>query len=404
MPTTAKAPAYAVLLVLAAGLVAGPAAAQSPGEVTRVDGGTVYVQLADSITVDPGTVGRVVADRVVDGQRVQLTFAVLSVDEVQQPVTGPWVAACNITRQSRNLEAGDEVQFRSVLARARLAVQTTPSDVTVTIDGEEVGTTPLEGSIGAGPHELRLSREGYRPVTRTFSAERGTVTRLRDTLQTAIGTLTVTSLPDSAAVELGEQSLGKTPLTTEVREGSYTLRVRQGGYLPYEQDVTIQGGQETQINVPLRRPLRITAAEDQADEVTNVRVDREGDRLVVTYNLVGDAEAYAVELLLSTDGGQTFEPLPESVAGAVGARVTPDREKQIVWAATEDFPRGLTGTGNRLRLAVEPSDGNGLYWVVGSVLTAGAGTAVAALLGVFGGGGGGGGGGDLPDAPPPAPN
>lgn len=85
-------------------------------------------------------------------------------------------------------------------------------------------------------------------------------------------------------------------------------------------------------------------------------------------------------------------------------QVTPGRSRQVVWSAVNDFPRGLSGSGNRLRLAVEPAGGNSLYWVLGSALAAGAG-ATAAVLGVFGGGGGGGsGGGDLPTSPPAPPN
>jgi len=402
MLNTAKLSAVVVLLVLAGGLVAPPAAAQIQGEVTRVDGQTVYIELADSITVDPGTVGRVVEERIVNGNRVQLTFAVLSVQEVSRPVTGPWVAASQITRQSRNLQPGDEVDFDSVSPRASLVVRSQPEGATVSVDGTTVGKTPLDGFIGTGSHEVQLTKTGYRSVTHSFVAQPGQQQRIQDTLQTAIGTLTVTSLPDSANVRVDGEPLGQTPVSKDLQAGTYALEVQRDGYLSFDREVTIDGGDERQINVPLRRPLRVSAAEQQSKAVTNVAVKREGDRIVVAYDLVADGEAYAVDLLLSTNGGKTFEPLPKATAGAVGGSVVPGTDKQIVWAATEDFPRGLTGSGNRLRLAVEADGGSSLYWVLGSVVTAGAGTAVAAVLGVFGGGGGGQG--DLPDAPPPAPN
>jgi hypothetical protein len=395
-----------VLLALVAGLAARPVASQPQGEVTQVDGQTVYIELADSISVDAGTVGRVVDDRVVDGDRVRLTFAVLSVQEVDRPVTAPWVATAQITRQSRNLEPGDLVAFDTVIPRARLVVRTDPAGATVSVDGTTVGKTPLTGAISRGAHEVQLSQPGYRSVTHTVLVEEGETQRIRDTLQTAIGTLSVSSLPKGATVRVNDESVGTTPFSKQLQAGTYPLLVRRDGYLSYRDTVTIRGGTERQVNVPLRRPLRAAVASQQAQEVTNVAVGREGDRLVVSYDLVADGEAYSVDLLLSTNGGKTFEPLPETTAGAIGGGVAPGTDKQIVWAATEDFPKGLTGSDNRLRLAVEPDGGNGLYWVVGSVLTAGAGTAVATLLGIFGGGSGGNGGGegDLPGAPPPAPN
>ncbi len=404
MTFSTKSTAFVVLLILIGGLSVDPAMGQRvegdpQGEVTRVDGDTLYVRLADSITVDAGVVGRVVEERVVNNETVQLSFAVMSVQRVDRPVNDAWVAACQITRRSRNLEPGDQVQFNSVSPRPRLTVRTEPSGARVSVDGTEAGTTPLEGSVERGSHEVTITLKGYESVTRTFSVGPGETARIQDTLQTAIGTLTVTSLPDSAIVQLGDQTLGQTPLSTEVQEGTYTLRVSRTGYLPDERSVTIQSDTEKEVNVPMKRPLQVTPADQQDNEVANVKVDREGDRLIVTYNLVGNDDSYTVELLLSTNDGETFEPLPKTLAGAIGEEVTPGKEKQIVWAATEDFPEGFTGSENRLRVSVEP-EGGGLYWIIGSVLTAGAGATAAAVLGVFGGESGS----NLPNSPPPAPN
>lgn len=390
------------LLLVLGGLLAGPVRGQSHGAITRVDGETLYVELDDSVSVDVGTTGRIVQERTVNGERVRLTFAVLSVERVDRSVTGPWVVACQITRQSRNLDLGDRVTFDAVAPRARLTVRTEPTGAIVYVDGTRVGTTPLEGTIGRGERVVRLERDGYRRRQRTLSVEAGGRYRVQDSLEMATGTLVVNSLPDSASVEVEDRTLGTTPTSTELQEGTYTVQVRRDGYLPYEETVALEGGGETQVNAPLRRPLRVSLSPDQVAEVANAALEREGDRLILTYDLVGEDDAYAVDLLLSTDGGRTFEPLPETVAGAVGDEVAAGAGKQIVWAAIEDFPKGLIGSGNQLRLSVESDGGNGVYWVVGSVLTAGAGTAAAALLGVFGGGGGGGG--DLPDAPPGPPN
>jgi hypothetical protein len=401
-----------LLLLLLAGLLgglAGPATAQSPhGEIATVSGRTLRVELNDSLSVEPGTVGRVVEERIVGGNRVQMSFAVATVSRVERPIDGPWVAVCEVTRQSEDLDVGDQVQFEAVYPRARLTVRTTPPSATVFLDSIEVGQTPLQGPVGEGRHTLRLEQEGYHPVTRTFTVRRGQNRRFEDTLRTARGTLVVNTLPEGAAVQVGDRSLGTTPLSTTLQSATYELRVERDGYLPVERTVTVASDQEQRLNLDLQRPLRVRLAGRQADPVVNSRLKREGDRLVLTYDLVGDAEAYDVELELSTDGGQTFEPLPETVAGAVGNEVAPGREKQLVWAAIEDFPEGLPESGNRLRLAAEPAGGgNTLYWVLGGTLTAGASGAAAVLLGLIGGdsgGGGGNGGGDLPTSPPAPPN
>ena len=400
-----------LLPLLAGGLLAGPAAAQvTHGRVATVSGQTLRVELDDSLAVATGTVGRVVEERTVGGNPVQMSFAVATVNRVERPFDGPWVAICQITRQSEDLEVGDRVLFGDVFPRARLAVRSTPPDAAVVLDSVEVGRTPLKGPIGTGEHTLRLERDGFLPARRTFTIRRGETRTLRDTLQTARGTLVVNTLPDSAAVQLNGRPLGRTPVSTELQAGTYDLRVEREGYRPVERRVSVPTGGEQRLSLDLQRPLEVRLAEQQADPVVNARLARERDRLVLEYDLVGDEEAYEVALLLSTNDGQTYEPLPETVAGAVGDEVAPGRDLQIVWSATEDFPKGLAGPGNRLRLAVEPAGGNGLYWVLGSVLTAGAGGAAAAVLGLFGGGGGGNGGGGgenggngLPSSPPPPP-
>jgi len=398
--------------VLAGGLLPGSAAAQEThGSVTTVSGQTLQVELDDPVTVEPGTAGRVVEEQTVGGDPVQMSFAVVTVNRIERTFDGPWVAHCQITRQSEDLEVGDRVLFEAVESRAELSIRTTPPNVTVYLDDRNVGQTPLSGFVEAGRRAVRLERDGFIPKTRTITVDRAETRTLRDTLQTARGTVVVNTLPDSATVQLGDQSLGRTPVSEERRTGTYDLRVERDGYLTVERTVTVSAGEEQRINLDLQRPLQVALADQQPDPVVNVGLEREGDRLVLGYDLVGEADAYEVELQLSTNGGQTFEPLPETVAGAVGDEVVPGRGQQVVWSAIEDFPDGLVGEGNRLRLAVEPAGGNSLYWVLGSALAAGASGAAAAVLGVFGGGGsdggggggGNGGGGDLPSSPPGAP-
>jgi hypothetical protein len=398
--------AAAVLLLLISGGVALPATGQIVhGEVAAVDGQTLRVELDDSLTVDPGTSGRVVQQQTVNDEIVQMTFAVVTVSEMERPVGGAWIAVCNITRRSEDLQVGDNVQFDNVRTRSRLTVQSSPGGAMVYVDDEQAGRTPLDVSIGVGAHELRLEREGYQTARRSLTIDPEERRRINFNLQSAFGTLVVNSLPRGATVRLDGEERGQTPFSTEVQAGEYRLELVQDGYLTAERTVTVPGDGQERINVSLRRPLQVELAENQDNEIANTQMNREGDRLVVEYDLVGNKDGYTIELLLSTDGGETYEPLPEAVAGDAGSGIAPGRDKQLVWAAVEDYPEGITGEANRLRLDARPQGGGGLLWVLGGALAAGAGTTAAALLGVFDGGNGGGGGPpDLPDAPPAPPN
>ena len=395
-----------VLLVGLASLVPLSAAGQSThGSISTVSGNTLYVELDDSVSVEPGSEGRVVEQRTVGNRTVQVSFAAVTVQRIKRPRTGSWTAVCRIERQSEDLSVGKRVQIDSTFARPQLSIRTIPPSSIATLDSAELGTTPVTIPIGVGRHTLRLSQHGYHTSTREFTVEPGEQRVLTDTLQAARGQLVVNTLPDSATVRVDGDSLGQSPLSTLLQSGTHVVKISRDGYLPLRRTVNVPSGDKAQLSVPLQRPLQVSAASTQPDVVLDPQVEREGDRLILTYDLVGEAEAYSVELKLSTNGGKTFSALPDAVAGAVGDEVQPGSQKQLVWSALEDLPKGLTGPDNQVRLAVEEGGGNSLYWVVGSALAAGAGGAVATVLGVFGGSdsGGGGNGGDLPSTPPTPP-
>ena len=393
----------AVLAAVAVAVLGSPIASAQPthGSVSTVSGQTLRVQLDDSLSVEIGADGRVVAQRRVGGERVQVSFAVLTVEQIERSFDGAWTAICRVERQSEDLQVGERVRFDAVFERPRLTLQTIPPNAVALIDSVEVGSTPVEVPIGVGAHTVTLSKTGFRPVTQSITIGQGEHRTLTDTLQAARGQLVVNTLPDSATVRIPGRRLGHTPLSTELQSGTYTIRIQREGYLSASRTVEIPIGGEKRLNVPLQRPLEVGLSPQQTDRIVDPTLERRDKRLLITYDLTGEADAYSVELQLSTDGGKTFEPLPEAVAGAVGNEVTPGRGKQLVWTAIEDFPKGLTGPDNQLRLAVDESGGNTLFWVLGGALASGA---AATVLGVMsGGGGGGGGGGDLPSTPPTPP-
>jgi hypothetical protein len=402
MSTFVRSLLTSLFVVGLAGLAPLPAAGQSThGAISTVSGNTLYVQLDDSVSAAPGTEGRVVEQRTVGNRTVQVSYAAVTVQRIERSQTGTWTALCRIDRRSEELTVGDRVRLDSTFARPRLTIRTVPPNSIATLDSVTLGTTPMAGPVGVGRHSLTLSQSGYHTSTRTFTIEPGAQRVLVDTLQAARGQLVVNTLPDSATVRVDGDSLGRTPFSTLLQAGTHVVQLTREGYLPARRTVRVPTGEAAKLDVPLRRPLRVSVASSQPDVVLDPQLTRDGDRLILTYDLVGEAEAYAVELQLSTNGGKTFSALPEAVAGAVGDEVSPGSKKQLVWSALEDFPRGFPNANNQVRLVVEEAGGNRLYWVVGSALAAGAGGAVATVLGVFGGGGGGGS--DLPSTPPSPP-
>lgn len=370
---------YLLLLVVGLGSVMpAPAAAQSPhGVVTNVSERILTVQLHDSLSVTAGTRGRVVKANTVDGDTVRTSSIPLRVTEVNRPFDGNWTATCRLMGQSEDLAINDRVQFTSVVSRPHLSIRSVPSGAMVHLDGRAVGPAPVTLPVGVGSHKLRLQRTGHWPLTRTVNVAAGEQRTLTDTLEASTGMLVVNTRPHGASIHVNDRPVGTTPDSTTLQTGTYEVQLDRDGFRSTRRTVTIDTGTKTRLDLELERPLHVALAEDHSDVIEDPTLRRKENRLVLTYNLVGAADTYSIALQLARHGAPSFESIPQAVSGAVGKKVEPGRNKQIVWKAFEDFPNGLHGSGNRLRVNVESDDRNHLYWVLGGTLAAGA----AVLLG-----------------------
>ena len=87
------------------------------GTVAAVSGETVRVELADTLTVELGTEGRVIQERTIAGRVRQIRIALLEVVRIEQALDGPWVAICRVNRQTQTPALGNGVTFQTVAAR-----------------------------------------------------------------------------------------------------------------------------------------------------------------------------------------------------------------------------------------------------------------------------------------------
>ena len=73
--------------------------------------------------------------------------------------------------------------------------------------------------------------------------------------------------------------------------------------------------------------------------VSNLKaVQREGTKLVdITYDVAAGKATVEVRLLISGDGGETFDVPAVSVRGAVGAGVSTGKGKALTWDAGADW-------------------------------------------------------------------
>jgi hypothetical protein len=112
---------------------------------------------------------------------------VTNVDPREPFAVGPGTHELRILAEGRDpvvrsvtVESGRTAVVRLRLggARATLAIASAVEGARATLDGEPLGTTPVERRIEAGEHTLRLTAPGREPLERTIDLEAGETLRL----------------------------------------------------------------------------------------------------------------------------------------------------------------------------------------------------------------------------------
>ena len=171
------------------------------------------------------------------------TALVLDAPALVQPETAPvavfpprWPSA--LRRVAAGLAllaalAGLAVSARVIRARYLAAPKSgtasftsEPSGARVVVDGQPVGTTPVQVELAAGPHAVEL-RLNAATRTETIRVVRGQQTSFAVAWNAPrLGSLRISSTPDAAKVLVDGRERGVTPLTlNDVVVGSHTVQI-----------------------------------------------------------------------------------------------------------------------------------------------------------------------------------
>lgn len=102
-------------------------------------------------------------------------------------------------------------------------------------------------------------------------------------------------------------------------------------------------------------------------KVLNVRFEIVGTKIVVQYDLEGEANKdYKVKVILRRERNQSFLHIPQSVAGEIGEGPFAGQNRQVTWDFLREFPQGLEGDDFYFVIEVELiSSGISPLWYIG---------------------------------------
>lgn len=156
-----------------------------------------------------------------------------------------------------------------------LVVSSNPPMAKITIDGKQVGETPMRiNAILIGEHTLRLEKEGCAPLAKTITIEEGKTLSLDEKLDTGRSIMVKTDrIGDKIYVD--GDFVGETPRETPLGFGHHTIRVVRNG-VKVEKEVDIMESTRNGLDLVFEFGRLITISTDQNGDVVLVDGERVG--------------------------------------------------------------------------------------------------------------------------------
>lgn len=186
-----------------------------------------------------------------------------------------------------------------------LEITSDPAGARVQVNGVAHGTTPCTlARLREGKHTVRLTLDGYKPLSHTLELRAGERLPLSLTLERLPAGLTVSTIPEGARVYVDGVFRGESDLTLgDLPEGMHTVRVELPGYAQATREVVLAAG-ATQVEEFRLEIVRGTLAVQTQPGV--VEVWEGGRRLLTTQPKEKEGFTSAVATLPLVPGRHTL--------------------------------------------------------------------------------------------------
>ena len=126
-----------------------------------------------------------------------------------------------------------------------LELSSSPSRVTVCIDGTEMGTTPLLlNNVLVGSHRIVFKKDGYSSADKQVELKEGIENKVYAELSN-IKEVSIVSYPNGAIVTMDREYLGVTPLKTTLPCGEHLFTFGKDGYNLEQVNIVVDGQTNT---------------------------------------------------------------------------------------------------------------------------------------------------------------
>lgn len=151
------------------------------------------------------------------------------------------------------LDNTQHLQARLRPAWAEVRIASNPPGATITVEGKELGSTPMEAELIQGDRVVELSLPGYKTAQVPVAVTAGVTLVLAPIdLSAADGIVRVTTQPEGASVTVDGEFRGQAPLEVEITpDTQHRLRFFKDGYSSAERSIELSPGAESDMNITL---------------------------------------------------------------------------------------------------------------------------------------------------------
>lgn len=176
------------------------------------------------------------------------------------------------------------LEFELVLSSAKrpanLTIRSRIPDAEVLLDGKAIGKTPLATSVSvpAGQHQVELGRPGYQSKKQLVELGEGATGEVTfelavdpQALATEGAEFSLDLREPNGNLTVDEERLGLYSRALRLPKGSHRVRLEVAGFLPFEQNVTLEAGKPYVLT-----PFLVPTPELRQAHDTNLRWHRIG--------------------------------------------------------------------------------------------------------------------------------
>jgi len=159
-------------------------------------------------------------------------------------------------QQSITIEGGRTNTLNAPLSvpAGEINISTVPPGIEVLIDGQPVGRSPVQKTVGVGQHTYTLQVPGRDPYTKTFEVKAdGSILNRNVDMSGLIaagptGIVEVRTIPPGATVQVEGKTYAGTPTSFRLSAGRHTLTISLSGYAPLQKEVDVPADGSRAVN------------------------------------------------------------------------------------------------------------------------------------------------------------